>query len=297
MWARRCGCDSRRAMVRALGYSHGHFEPARPGRLCRGRERWIQGWDEDELPRLHRVVVSGAAFSDDSARDAHRGVNCAGIDVGTLVMSLFPGKTLVGFREEGELGRIPDEVPYDDEVQFLVPRRGGAWFEPCQRFRLTIDDPDRLGELLVEDAVDGLLVGADLPLTPELEEALFLLGGMGDASGYPVRRFSPLGLVEVLRHVDAIICVHLDKHGPALGVYTLEPVDLRGELEASVEDVGALAVPFAIPPMLARWDRALQELRVSWMKNRDDEFPVPPADEPTRWSRLGRRVARQEAEE
>ena len=80
-------------------------------------------------------------------------------------------------------------------------------------------------------------------------------------------------------------------------MYTLEPIDLRGELEASVEDVGALAVPFAIPPMLARWDRALQELRVSWAETRDGEFPVPPADEPTRWSRLGRRVARQQAEE
>ncbi|HJN76860.1 MAG TPA: hypothetical protein QGF58_23225 [Myxococcota bacterium] len=284
-------------MVRALGYSHGHFDPSRPGRLCRGRERWIQGWEEGELPRIHRVVVSGAAFTDDSARDAHRGVNCAGIDVGTLVMSLFPGKPLIGFREEGELARVPHEVGEDDEQQFRAPRRGGAWFEPCQRFRLPVAEPDRLGELLVDDTLDGLLVGAELPLSEELEEALFLLSGMGDASGYPVRRFQPIGLIEVLRHVEAIICVHLDKHGPALGVYTLEPIDLRGELEASVEDVGALAVPFAIPPMLARWDRALQELRVSWAETRDGEFPVPPADEPTRWSRLGRRVARQQAEE
>jgi len=284
-------------MVRALGYSHGHFEPSRPGRLCRGRERWIQGWDADALPRLHRVVVSGAAFSDDSARDAHRGVNCSGIDVGALVLSLFPDSTLVGFREEGELGRIPDEVGLRDEDQFRAPRRGGAWFEPCQRFRLMVEDADRLGTLLVEDAVDGLLVGAKLPLSEELEEALFLLSGMGDASAYPVRRFQPLGLVEVLKHVDAVLCVHLDKHGPALGIYTLEPIDLRAALEASVADVGALAVPFAIPPMLARWDRALQELRVKWMQTREDEFPVPPADEPTRWSRLGRRVARQQAEE
>ena len=243
------------------------------------------------------MVVSGAAFSDDSARDAHRGVNCAGIDVGALVRALFPEQTLVGFREEGELGRIPDEVGLDEDHQFRAPRRGGAWYEPCQRFRLALTEADRIGELLVEDAIDGLLVGAELPLGPELEEALFLLSGMGDASSYPVRRFQPIGLVEVLRHVDAVLCVHLDKHGPALGIYTLEPIDRREVLEASVEGVGALAVPFAIPPMLARWDRALQELRVHWMKTREDEFPVPPADEPTRWSRLGRRVTRQQAEE
>ncbi|MCP4808234.1 MAG: hypothetical protein GY913_30745 [Proteobacteria bacterium] len=284
-------------MVSALGFSHGAFDPGRPGRLCRGRERWIRAWEQDDLPKLHRVVISGARFSDDSARDAKRGLNCSGVAMGELVLSLFPGSKLVAFREEGELGRVPAAVGEDDEQQFLSPRRGGRWFDPSQRWRLPIESAEQLDELLLDDNVDGFLVDAGDPLSPELEEALYLLSGMGDASLMPARRFQPVGLAEVLSHVDALICVHLDKHGPALAIYTAEPIDLTEAIVAGVEAAGSLAVPFTIPPMLARWDRALQELRVTWMRTREDEFPVPPADEPTRWSRLGRRVAGSQGEE
>ena len=41
-------------MVRGLGYSNNDFETANPGRLCRGRERWIQRWDDPGI-RLQRV--------------------------------------------------------------------------------------------------------------------------------------------------------------------------------------------------------------------------------------------------
>lgn len=284
-------------MVSALGFSHGAFDPGRPGRLCRGRERWIRAWDEDELPRLHRVVISGAEFSDDSARDARRGLNCAGVPMGEFLLSLFPGQRLIAFREEGELGRIPDEVGEDEDNQFLAPRRGGRWFDPSQRWRVPIESAEQLDKLLRDDNIDGILVDPTEPLTDEIEQALYLLSGLGDASLMPARRFQPVGLVEVLSHVQALICIHLDKHGPAIAIYTVEPIDLTEGIVAGVDAAGSLAVPFAIPPMLARWDRALQELRVTWMRTREDEFPVPPADEPTRWSRLGRRVARSQGEE
>ena len=282
-------------MVSALGFSHGSFDPGRPGRLCRGRERWIRAWEQDDLPRLHRVVLSGARFSDDSARDAQRGLNCSGVPMGELLLSLFPDTPLVAFREEGELASVP--VDEDDEAQFLAPRRGGRWFDPSQRWRLPVEDAETVDRLLLADNVDGFLVGVEGELSEELESALYLLSGMGDASLMPARRFQPIGLVEVLQHAQALICVHLDKHGPAIAIYTLEPIDLTAAILAGVDAAGSLAVPFAIPPMLARWDRALQELRVTWMRTREDEFPVPPADEPTRWSRLGRRVARSESEE
>jgi hypothetical protein len=213
-----------------------------------------------------------------------------------LVTEMFPGRPLVAFREEGELARRPARVEHEDEDQFLAPRRGGAWYEPCQRWRLDVQGAEEAAELVLQDLVDGLLVGAELPLSPELEESLAVLGGMGDASVTPVRRFQPLGIVEVLQHCEALIAVHLDKHGPAIAVYTLQPLDRSDVVRACAEDVQALAVPFAIPPMLARWDRALQELRVRWMAEREDEFPVPPADEPTRWSRLGRKRAQGDEE-
>lgn len=50
-------------MVRAVGFSHNEFNPAKPGRLCRGRERWIEPWFVDDAPEaIHRLVVSGAAL-------------------------------------------------------------------------------------------------------------------------------------------------------------------------------------------------------------------------------------------
>ena len=43
------------------------------------------------------------------------------------------------------------------------------------------------------------------------------------------------------------------------------------------EDNPPLLVPFAIPPMLARWDRALSELRETWDVDSMGDFPVPVA--------------------
>ncbi|MED5372799.1 MAG: hypothetical protein VX899_17405 [Myxococcota bacterium] len=276
-------------MVLALGYSNTAFLPTRPGRLCRGRERWVQAWPEDNVPQLHRLVLTGAAFSDDSARDALRGLNRSGLHMGELLLEVLPGKRLVAFKEQGELGMVPPEVQ-DDERLFSVPRQGGHWREGCQRWHLEIRDAEHLQELLEQDNIDGVLVlEPGQEVDEALERALYILCGMGDDSHFPVKRFQPLGIVEVLEHASALVAVHLDKHGPSIAVYTHEPLDVEPLLRERAEQAGSLAVPFAIPPMLARWDRALQELRVQWMSERDDEFPVPPAEEPTRWSRLGRK--------
>ena len=283
-------------MVLALGYSSDNFHPSRPGRLCRGRERWIQSLPMEEPPALYRLVISGAAFTDDSARDALRGLNRAGIDMGALLTQLLPGGHLVAFKEQGELAVVPEGLEDEDET-FRVARRGGAWFEGCQRWRMMVEGPQDINTLLEQDNVDGFLWLEDDILSAELEEALYLLSGMAEEEQLPVKRFQPAGVVEVLQHAKALVAVHLDKHGPALAIYTHEPLDVVALLEETAEAAGSLAVPFAIPPMLARWDRALQELRVRWTTERDTEFPVPPANEPTRWSRLGQARARAISEE
>lgn len=287
-------------MVRAIGYSVTSFRPLYPGRLCRGRERWIMGWEGEPDHEFRRLVISGAEFSDDSARDARRGLTCAGIHPGELILSLFPGFKLVAFREDAVLGELPEGVTVDDDDPdaWLAPRRGGAWFDSCKRWRMEVSDPEQISQLVAEEIVDGFVVTREgMPLSKELEDAIFLFTGQGDGSQWPVRRFQPLALDELLQHCEAVICLHLDKHGPALAVYSRQPVDRSAEIRQIAAQYGALAVPFAIPPMLARWDRALQELRLHWMSEHDEDFPVPPAEEPTRWSRGRGRSWRSTGEE
>jgi len=276
-------------MVRGLGYSNTDFETARPGRLCRGREKWIQRW-EDPGTTLKRLVISGAAFSDDSARDAIRGLTCIGVDIGRLVRTVFPDDELIGFKEEGQLSQTPDGI--GDLGQYWAPRAGGRFVEPCQRWQLTVENDEQMAGLIAGDIVDGFLVAPTSPLPKELNEAIYLLTGQGNDAQWPVARFQPLAMKEILAHCKALICVHQDKHGPAIGIYTLEPVDCTSALQDLAIEAGCLPVPFAIPPMLARWDRALYELRVQWNEEEFGEFPVPPASEASRWG--GRALKRQE---
>ena len=89
--------------------------------------------------------------------------------------------------------------------------------------------------------------------------------------------------------------VHQDKHNYSLGFYANERTSSREALERLARARGALPVPFAIPPMLARWDRALWELRQGWDERTQGEFPVPPAFEAGRRARwAGRREAAEE---
>ena len=127
-------------------------------------------------------------------------------------------------------------------------------------------------------------------VTEPLLAAMYALIGMGDVDDRPSRRYCPTAIPDVLEHVDAVVLFHLDKHAPALSIYTRAPLESDGVLDLAARAVGAFPVPFAIPPMLARWDRALYELRMDWDPDRDGEFPVPPADDAGgRWSARGRR--------
>jgi hypothetical protein len=108
--------------------------------------------------------------------------------------------------------------------------------------------------------------------------ALFLLTGFR-SEGRPNRYFQPWGVPAVLEHVEGVALIHRDKHGPALGVYRTTPFDM--EAISSLwkhESERPLLVPFAIPPMLARWDRALSELRETWDTGAMGDFPVPAAE-------------------
>src|SRR5687768_12482897 len=98
-------------MIHALGFSENRFDPKDPGRLCRGRERWIEPWETDGPPaELHRIVVSGAMFSDDGASDARRGIPFSGVDIPSVLGVLYPGTRWVAFMEDGHPADIPPDA-------------------------------------------------------------------------------------------------------------------------------------------------------------------------------------------
>lgn len=302
-------------MISALGYSHDDFNPAEPGRLCRGRERWIESWPREPDVGLFRLVISGARFTDDSARDAYRGIEFSGLGLGEVLARLYEGRELIACAEEAHQRRVPEGAEGLEFIEQHIP--GGPlrswsarWSLRCRSAEeidaavaagadvfLLADEVEGEGEHgqhgSVPPAADDL--AAQRPGLPEsVRQWLFLLTGYRRMSP-PTRRFQPTAVAEALEHVKTLILVHQDKHGPCVAIYGEEPPEGTGILDELAEEAGILAVPFAIPPMLARWDRALWELRQEWDESERGEFPVPPAPEDRRsW---GRRRARGGSEE
>jgi len=269
--------------VRALGWSCDFFDPTDPGRLCRGRERWIESYPVDDPPELFRIVVSGAAFSDDSARDAERGLACSGVDPAEVVAAIFGGALVLAWCEEGHPLRVPEDAIAVEEYDLRRP--GGPLQEWTVRWILPCRQPTDISRALAAGAdaftvhpVAANALGEDGLPDPSLRDAMFLLTGSRN-SGHPLRNFQPVAIPEVLDRCAALLLAHQDKHSPCLGIYTLNEIDPGVALDRLVEGRGILSVPFAIPPMLARWDRALWELRQDWDETVQGEFPVPPAPE------------------
>lgn len=293
-------------MVSALGYVTETFDPSSPGRLCRGRERWIEyetmETAEERAP-LHRLVMSGATFSDDRARDARRGIKFGPIQFQPLFRILMGEGLLVAYCEEGHPHEVPDSAAGVEH--HTVARPGGSLREWRVRWHVQITEEEQINAAIAAGADVFLTIANpdknpaktvhESPLIPPLADeasslpnffnedfasALFLLTGFR-SEGRPNRYFQPWGVPEVLKHVPAVALVHRDKHGPALGVYAREAFDMEA-ISAAIDDSAkhALLVPFAIPPMLARWDRALSELRQVWDEDSMGEFPVPAAKAP-----------------
>ncbi len=291
-------------MVQAIGYVTETFDPATPGRLCRGRERWIEYetmGPADECEGLHRVILSGATFSDDRARDARRGLNFGPIEMWPLLQLLLGDGMLIAYCEEGHPHEIPESAANIEH--HTVARPGGSLREWRVRWHVQVTDETVLKEALDAGADVFFTISAaseepaknshESPIIPPvadanlglpshvsepLAQALFLLTGFR-CEGRPNRYFQPWGVPAVLEHAQTVALMHRDKHGPALGVYRSSEFDIGSMFsEVQVDGSTPLLVPFAIPPMLARWDRALWELRQSWDATQSGEFPVPAAE-------------------
>lgn len=286
-------------MVRAFGYCNDVFDPVSPGRLCRGRERWIGGLPDVESTTLHRTVLSGAVFSDDSARDARRGLRHSGVSAAKLLQALFPKHDVIGWCETGDPRALPAKMLLEED--YTRAWQGGLRSGPAVRWAAPV--PTDALDAWMDGDVDGLACPrADAfvltrgKLTDALINALFLLTGYGDPDDRPARNFCPTALPDVLAECDAVALMHLDKHASVLALYTVDPLEADDTLRRVATEAGAFPVPFAIPPMLARWDRALYELRLDWDTERDGEFPVPPAEDAGgRWSARSRRRREEQA--
>jgi len=287
-------------MIHALGFSDNEFSPSDPGRLCRGRERWIEPWEAEEdaesPPPLHRLVVSGAAFDDDSARDAVRGVEHSGVDLPSVIATLFPRKTLVAFMEDGHPADIPAAA--EGVEAYEAHRAGGSVELGMVRWHMPVSGVRDIRALVGDQGearVRGFVV-ADNSVDDEQEllNRVFVLVGMSTLDSPPAR-FQPSALLDLLEVVRAVILLHRDKHGTAVGVYSHKQVKVEDRLRGMCAKSGSLFVPFAIPPMLARWDRALFEMRQAWDADEEaGEFPVPRAPEGQSWDGRRRRRRRED---
>jgi hypothetical protein len=286
-------------MIRAFGWCTELFNPLLPGRLCRGRERWIEGLSEtSEMPLLYRTVMSGAIFSDDSARDAQRGFAYAQINAGRLLGAIFPGASIFGSCEHGDPLSLPAKRLLEED--FIRGMWGGSRFVPAVRW-VAQAKPDEVDiwlageqEGIAAPQVDAFVITRG-GMSDKLIEGLFLLTGYSEPEDRPARKYSPTALPVLLEEAQAVALLHLDKHSPVLALYTRERLEIEELLHTMAKGAGAFPIPFAIPPMLARWDRALYELRMSWNSAENGEFPVPPAeDSGGRWSM--RRKLLEEAE-
>jgi hypothetical protein len=286
-------------MVRAFGYCNDSIDLSAPSRLCRGRERWLEGFPDQPSVHVSRLVFSGAIFSDDSARDARRGLLYSGVSGGALLHAIFPRQRFFAFCENGDPLALPPVMSSEEEWRRALS--GGLRSVPAIRWIAPVapEEVDRYvaGEWdgLAIPAAEGFVVGPKDD-GEALRAALYGLVGFSEPEERPASKYNPSGIAKVLEVCRAVVLLHLDKHAPAMAIYTNEPLAADAHVEMVARTAGAFPVPFAIPPMLARWDRALYELRMEWDPARLGEFPVPPADDAGgRWSSRRRHFEEEEA--
>jgi len=232
---------------------------------------------------VHRLSITGAHFANDSAYDAMRGLNHAGLEVAPVISKLFPRARFLAFMEDGHPADIP-EIAQGVEL-YQGHRSGGRSSVPLVRWSADVTGIKALRELLGEPTtrtVAGFAVLRPDTNAAELWEQVYPLVSLGTLDSPPAH-YQPAAIAPILEECSALILIHHDKQGPALGIYSSQALDVSAKLGGLAAAQSAMLVPFAIPPMLARWDRALWELRQSWDEDALGAFPVPSASDPSAW--------------
>ena len=262
--------------ISCFGYSQSVFSTHRPDRLCRGREYWIYQPDDVEEEMVFRTVISGTTILDQEIRHLSRGIRCSGHSLGDIVPILFP-HTLVGWVEEGDPNSLPSGA--SGLELYRVSRANAKVNKWCARYEVQInaDELDELVDLGMDAWVVNPSVREKSEPVPEnrpypmvideehpppvlcegLRNAMFWLTGHRNPQNQQAC-FQSVAIPEILKYCDALVLLHKDKHDVCLGIYTLD-AEFEFSAEKVQENLKSLVIPFSIPPMLARWDRALKE--------------------------------------
>ena len=272
--------------ISCLGYSQTLFSTKRPERLCRGREFWIYQPEEVEDVSIFRTVISGTRMNRRYITSLSRGLRCTGKEIYPLLSVLFPERQLIGFVEEGIASKVPSQACGVEHYQLSRPFESNQkWFA---RYEIPVND--EWEEKLLDEGMDIIVIPKStaskktqinnpIPalvdeeikasiLSEDIRKSLFLLAGhRNPQNSYAL--FQAVGIAETLKHCEVLILLHRDKHDVCLGIYTQEAPYIIPK--TALEELDFMLVPFSIPPMLARWERALQDLERNWKA--DTPFP------------------------
>ena len=280
--------------VSCFGYSQSLFSIHRPDRLCRGREYWIYQPENVEEDMVFRAVISGTTILDQQVRHLSRGIRCSGHSLGDIAEILFEGQKVVGWVEEGDACSVPEQSCGVELYQ--ISRSNAKAQKWCARYETDVkfDDIDDFVDLgmdawvinpmlrskeeepVVHRSYPPLCDEEDRPpvLSESLRNALFWLTGHRNPQNKHAR-FQPVAIPEVLQYCDALVLLHKDKHDVCLGIYTAD-AEFEIPIEKIKKNLDSLVIPFSIPPMLARWDRALKEF---YQEERLEELEFLAAEE------------------
>ena len=282
-------------MPKAVGFSQTLFSSKKIGNLCRGKEWWIESEAPQREKSLHRIIISGVELQDERARRAQRGLAFSGKNIAEFLAVISEGKSLIACVEDASPHQVPMQA--SGVEHYRMSKRGFAlqtWFT---RWELNCDRAENISDALVKGA-DLFLMNATtateeetkkwkntIPpeydqkvapsmLNPQLKMDVHrLIGGRQfmDSSA----RYVADAIWDVLEECEALVLLHEDKHGRCLGVYSKEQLEISDRLNVFCQASKILFVPFSIPPMLARWDRAIRDLRRDWNEEEQGEFPIP----------------------
>ena len=286
-------------MISAIGYSKNTFTPFRPQKLGRGKESWLEEiYSETEMvltlmaeqqasadQTLHRTIFSGAQLEEISAKNTDRALTASGVTAGELLFALYPDVELVVCGEE--CLSVP-EGAVGVEAYRISETKGSfkAW---RYRWSLLCTDANQMdhaislgGQVVLidpkrrADESANILASENPPdceqappiLSEAAKQALFL---MSNGRAHKAK-YRASALPKMLNHASQVALFHNDRNGYALGIYSHQDPEIDTLLEAYASQHSILLVPFVIPPMIARWDRALLELLRAWDK--EEPFPL-----------------------